>query len=308
MKGGTCEYINMGGSNIDRRRCNFPEGGINMQMNVFIRNHPVATYFALTFVISWGAILILAGPNGLPVAADQAVVLGMVLLLGPSVAGILLTALTSGSPGFRTLLSHLLRWRISARWYAVALLTAPLITVVVLLVLSLFSAKFTLSILISDEKASLILMGFVAGFMVGIFEELGWTGFAIPRMRLRYGVVASGLIVGLLWGAWHFIMFWESDSFSGALPLVLLLVRLFSWLPAFRILMVWVYDRTESLLVAMLMHVSLVASMVTLDPPLTGGALLTFILVRAAVLWIAVAAVAVVNREGFKTKEVKRFV
>jgi len=262
----------------------------------FIKRHSLLIYFTLTFIISWGVVLILAGPDGIPVAADQAVVLGMALLLGPSVAGILLTGLTSGRDGFRKLLSHLFRWRVSARWYAVALLTAPLSWVVVLLVLSLFSPKFTPSILISDEKASLILMGLVAGLMVGIFEELGWTGFAIPKMRLRYSVFTTGLIVGLLWGAWHFIMFWESDSFSGAFPLVLLLAGLFSWLPAYRILMVWVYNRTESLLVAILMHVSLVATLAIFDPPLTGGGLLTLILVRAAVLWVIVAAVTLAQR------------
>jgi len=262
----------------------------------FIKRHSLLIYFTLTFIISWGAVLILAGPNGIPVAEDQAVVLGMALLLGPSVAGILLTGLTSGRDGFRKLLSHLLRWRVSARWYAVALLTAPLSAVVVLLVLSLFSPEFTPLIFISDDKASLILMGLVAGLMVGCFEELGWTGFAIPLMRLRYSVFTTGLTVGLLWGAWHFIMFWESDSFSGAFPLAILLVRLFSWLPAYRILMVWVYDRTESLLVVMLMHVSLVAAMIFFDPPMTGRGLLTYLLARAAVLWVIVAAVTVANR------------
>ncbi len=262
----------------------------------FIKRHSLLIYFTLAFIISWGAVLILAGPNGIPVAADQAVVLGMALLLGPSVSGILLTGLTSGRDGFRKLLSHLLRWRVSARWYAVALLTAPLSTVVVLLVLSFFSPEFTPIILTSDEKASLILMGLVAGLMVGIFEELGWTGFAIPKMRLRYSVFTTGLIVGLLWGAWHFIMFWESDSFSGAFPLALLLVRLFAWLPAYRILMVWVYDRTESLLVVILMHVSLVATMLITEPPLTGEGVLTFILIRAAVLWAIVAAVTLARR------------
>ena len=91
-------------------------------------------------------------------------------------------------------------------------------------------------------------------------------------------------------------MFWESDSFSGTLPLAILLVRLFSWLPAYRILMVWVYGRTESLLVVMLMHVSLVAAMIFFDPPLTGWGLVTYLLARAAVLWVIVAAVTVVNR------------
>ena len=275
-------------------------------MTNFIKRHSLLIYFTLTFIISWGAVLILAGPNGIPVAEDQAVVLGMALLLGPSVAGILLTGLTSGRDGFREALSHLLTWRVSARWYAVALLTAPLSAVVVLLVLSLFSPEFTPLIFISDDKASLILMGLVAGLMVGCVEELGWTGFAIPLMRLRYSVFATGLTVGLLWGAWHFIMFWESDSFSGTFPLAILLVRLFSWLPAYRILMVWVYDRTESLLVVMLMHVSLVAAMIFFDPPLTGWGLLTYLLARAAVLWVIVAAVTVVNRGQTEMAQVSR--
>ncbi len=46
----------------------------------------------------------------------------------------------------------------------------------------------------------------------------------MPRLRLRYGVLATGLIVGVLWGAWHFlVMLWVSGTYSGALPLALLL-------------------------------------------------------------------------------------
>ncbi|MDY6878550.1 MAG: CPBP family intramembrane glutamic endopeptidase [Chloroflexota bacterium] len=263
-------------------------------IKTFIKKHPVLTYFALAFIISWSAVLIVAG--GIPVTTEQLEVLGLAMLLGPSVASMLLTGFTSGREGLRELLSRLLRWRVGARWYAVALLTAPLSIAAVLLALSLLSSEFLPAIFTSDDKATLLLSGIAAGLMVGVFEELGWTGFAIPRLRLRYGVLTTGgIIVGLLWGAWHFIVFWESDSFSGALPLALLLARLFSCLPAYRVLMVWVYDRTESLLIAILMHASLVASLVIVEPPLTGGNLLTYILVRAAV-WVVVAAVAVANR------------
>ena len=72
---------------------------------------------------------------------------------------------------------------------------------------------------------------------------------------------ATGLIVGLLWGVGHFLVNLEGDAFSGMLPFALLIARLFTWLPAYRILMVWVYDRTESQLVVTLMHVSLVATL-----------------------------------------------
>lgn len=264
-------------------------------IKTFIKKHPVLTYFTLTFVISWGVVLIVAG--GIPVTTEQLEMMGLATLLGPSVAGILLTGFTSSREGLRELLSRLLRWRVGARWYAVALLTAPLSTAAVLLALSLLSPKFLPAILTSNNKATLLLMGIVAGLMVGFFEELGWTGFVVPQLRLRYGVLITGLIVGLLWGAWHFILFWESDSFSGALPLALLLARLFSWLPAYRVLMVWLYNHTESLFVTMLMHVSLVASLVIFEPPLTRGNLLTYILVRAAVLWVIVVAVAVAQRQ-----------
>jgi membrane protease YdiL (CAAX protease family) len=265
-------------------------------MKDFIRRHAVLIYFALTFTISWGAVLVVVGPDGIPISADQAVVLGMAVLLGPSATGILLTGLASGRVGLRELISRLLRRRVGARWYAVALLTAPFSTAAVLLALSLFSSDFVPSIFTSDDKVTSLLMGIAAGLMVGFFEELGWTGFAIPRLRLRYGVLTTGLVVGLLWGAWHSILFWESESFSRVLPLALLLARLFSWLPAYRVLMVWVYDRTESLLIVMLMHVSLVATLLTIDPSLAGGTLLIFILARAAMLWVLVAAVAVANR------------
>lgn len=263
----------------------------------FVNRHALPIYFILTFIISWGAILMAVGPGGIPVAPDQAVTLGMAILLGPSFASILLIGLASGRTGYRELLARLFRWHVGARWYAVALLTAPLLTAATLLALSLFSPKFIPSIFISEDKTTMVLMGIVAGLFVGFFEELGWTGFAIPRMRLRYGIFTTGIIVGLLWGAWHFLLFWESDSFSGVLPLILLLARLFSWLPAYRVLMVWVYDHTESLLVVILMHMSLVATLTIIDPVLSGRSLLIFILVRAAVLWVVAAMVAVSRQQ-----------
>jgi len=265
-------------------------------IKAFIKKHPVLTYFALTFAISWGCVLMVVGPGGLPTTAEQFETLGpfvyMALLAGPSIAGLLLTGLVDGRAGFRELLSRLLR-RVGAGWVALALLATPLLGTAILLALSLFSPEFLPVIAASDDKATLLLTGIAVGLMVGIFEELGWTGFAIPRLRRRYGVLTTGLIVGVLWGAWHFIVFWQSDSFSGALPLVLLLGQLFSWLPAYRVLLVWVYDRTESLLVVMLMHASLVVYTAGTLVPLTlaGMSLLTWILAWAAALWVVVAVV-----------------
>ena len=261
-----------------------------------MKSYPLAIYFILAFVISWGAIFISVGPRGFPVTEDQLPVLIIAMLLGPSLAGIMTAGLTSGKQGIRDLFIGLLRWRVNIRWYTVALLTAPLSTAVVLLVLSRFSSSFFTAFSTSEDKITLVIMWIFSGLLVGLFEELGWTGFAIPRMRNKYGIFTTGLLVGLLWGAWHFLVNLEADTFSGALPLALLIARLFTWLPAYRVLMVWVYDRTESQFIVTLMHVSLVATTGILDPVIEGENLLIFLLVKAAVFWIFAAVVLLTRK------------
>jgi uncharacterized protein len=264
----------------------------------FIEKHPVPAYFALTFMISWSGALLVLGPGGFLGTEDVPeglfAIAVLATLAGPGMASILLTGLVDGRAGLREFRSRLLRWRVGGRWYAVAILAAPLQIMAVLLALSLASPEFLPGVFTSDDKVGLVLMGIVGGLIVGACEELGWTGFAVPRLKLRYGVFGTGLLVGVLWGAWHFPLFSGGRTSSGALPLALLLpVLLFSWLPAFRVLMAWVYERTESLLVAILMHASLTASTLIIPPALSGVALLTNVLVSAAVWWILVAAVAV---------------
>jgi membrane protease YdiL (CAAX protease family) len=271
-------------------------------ITAFIKQHPLLTYFALAFAISWGGVLIVVG--GIPGPKTQSEGLLPFALLamfaGPSLAGILLTSLVDGRAGFRELLARMTRWRVGARWYVVALLTAPLSLTATLFALSLLSPEFLPGILTTSDKTSLLLMGIVVGLATGFLEELGWTGFAIPRLRLRYGILSTGLIVGILWGAWHFLVnFWGSDTSSGGLSLAVFLPAvLFSFMPAIRVLMVWVYDRTGSLLVAMLMHASFTGSWLISTPlAIAGVPLVTWYLVWAGALWVVVAAVAVANRK-----------
>lgn len=253
-------------------------------------------YFLLVFVISWGAVLLLAGPGGFPVTEGQAMKMGMAILLGPTLASLILTA-WSGRSGFQKLFSRLLRWRVGVRWYAAALLTAPLSTVVILGLLSLFSSHFQSNIRISADKAGLIISAILAGLTVGLFEEIGWTGIAVPRFLKTRSVLGTGLFIGVIWGAWHFPLFWEADSFTAPLPFILMGARLFSWLPPYRSLMVWLYKNTESLFVTVLMHASLVATLMVFDPVVEGANLVIFILARAVLLWALVAVIRVNGRK-----------
>lgn len=272
----------------------------------FVLRHPVSTYFALTFAISWGGILLVIGPAGIPGTEEQVERLlpyvYLAMLAGPSTAGIAMTSLKYGRSGLRELRTRLLRWRVGPRWYAIALLLAPLLATATLLALSLLSSSYLTGIFTADDKASILLTGLAVGLGVGFFEELGWTGFAIPELRRRYGVLTTGLIVGLLWGAWHFLLyFWLSGGPSGALsvPLVLASV-LFSIgvLLAYRVLMVWVYDRTGSLLVAILMHTGVTGGVAMILMPLeiSVAPLVGWYLALTAALWAVVAAIAAANR------------
>jgi uncharacterized protein len=265
----------------------------------------VLAYFVLTFLISWGGLLLVSGgPGAIPATAEETTKLFpavyLVTVVGPSLAGLLLTGLAGGWTAFRELGSRLLKWRVGARWYAVAILNAPLSVMATLLALSLVSSEFVPGFLTTSVEASLLQFGFVAGLGLGtgLLEELGWTGFAIPRMRVRYGVFSTGLSVGLLWGAWHFLSnIWGSGTSSGVSLALFMPVILFSFLPPYRVLMVWVYERTGSLLVAILMHASLVAFwLISMPHAIAGVPLMTWYLVWAAVLWVVVAVVVVANR------------
>lgn len=271
-----------------------------MDSNAFVRRHAVSTYFALVFAISWAGVLAVIGPRGFPGTKEQFETLFplvyVAMLIGPAVSGVLLTAVVSGRLGLRELASRLLRWRVGLRWYAVALLTAPILTTAVLAALSLFSRAFLPAIVTAPDKASLLLFGLVVALGAGVFEELGWTGFAVPRVIQRRDLLTSGLVVGLLWGAWHFLAtLWGTTNPAGPIALMLYLAAaLFSFLPPYRVLMVWVYARTGSLFVAMAMHASLTASAIVLLPAADASPLLIAVsdLAFAAALWIAVALLA----------------
>lgn len=272
----------------------------------FIERRPASTYFVLTVLISWIGIVAVVGPGGFPLRWERFERLGPMIYLaalaGPSLACILLTGLVDGRPGLRDLASRLGKWRVAPHWYAVALLLAPVAKVATLAGLSLFYSDYRPAIFTSDHKMQTVFVGVLIGLVFGFFEELGWTGFAVPKLRLRHDIVTTGIIVGFVWGAWHFPLFWEADSFSAAIPIAILAARLLGWLPPFRVLMVWLHDRTGTLAVPMLTHASLVATQLIFAPRrLAGTTLFVDLLSWCTAIWAALGTVVVANRGRLNT-------
>src|SRR5512143_4301077 len=96
----------------------------------FVRRHPLLSYVLLVFAISWGGILIVLANGGFtPGGAEgqkQFLLMYLAMLLGPGLAGVLLAGVIYGRVALRAHVTQMLRVRVGARWYAAALLIAPL--------------------------------------------------------------------------------------------------------------------------------------------------------------------------------------
>jgi membrane protease YdiL (CAAX protease family) len=286
-----------------------------ISFRAFINWHAVLTYFTSVFALSWGPGLIIWGPayltggvvgNGdeMTSMADPGLFGWLAILTGPLIiagAGILVIALAYGKVGLRELRSRLFRWRVGVRWYAVALLTVPLVWTAILGAFSLISKAFLPAIFTAGNKASLLVAGLVGGLVVGLvasfFEEIGWTGFATHELGKRHGLLATGLIVGLPWMVLHVPVY--AGLASGAVPPALNVAAIIFYMLAYRVLMVWVYDRTQSVLMAVLMHLMLIVWPFVLPgpPAMVGVPNLIFNLVLGATLWVVVAAVVAADRK-----------
>ena len=267
-----------------------------------IRRHPVSAFYLLSFTVSWTGVLLAAGgPAGLPADEDEldrllpVVVIAMVA--GPLLAGPLITALVSGRAGFHRIRQQIQIWRVHPAWYALALLTGPVVVLAAALPLSAWSADFMPTLFTADEKTPIVLSGLIAGLVAGICEELGWTAFAVTHLRTRHTVVPTGLIVGSLWGLWHLgVAYWGAGTPDGHLSPLTLATQLTFYLgvlPAYRILMVWQFTRTGSLTLAILMHAGLTGSTTFILASDVGDLQrLALYLAEAGICWAIVAVAA----------------
>jgi membrane protease YdiL (CAAX protease family) len=264
-----------------------------MSLKTVLRQHPLAAYFLLAYGLPWACILALLASKGFRLAAVQpsdGVVMFLFLILGPSLTSLGLSALLDGRAGLRALWQRQTRWRIGWPWYAIALLTVPLLALAIL---------FALSALVSRGYVPRFeLVGLAIGGLAGGLEEIGWTGFATPRLLQRFNPLKSGLLLGLLWAGWHLLADLSSNlSTMGALwPLWFVLFWIVP-LTAHRLLMTWVYSRTHSLLVAQLMHASYTGWLLTLSPELGTAPGLVWQTLFAASLWLVVAVVMSSHRQ-----------
>jgi membrane protease YdiL (CAAX protease family) len=264
-----------------------PTPAASKQENFAVR-HRVSTYFALTFVVSWLGALAVSAPHllrGEAIPKFAGLMMFPVMLLGPSVIGILLTRVVDGRSGLRDLFSRMRRVGVPARWYA-ALLIPPVLVLTVLFAMKTFVSP--------DFAPNRFIAGSGFGFVAGFFEEIGWMGYAFPKMRRADNALVPAILLGLLWGAWHIpvIDYLGTSTPHGSywFPFFLAFTAAMT---AMRVLIAWVYTNTKSVFVAQLLHAFSTGSLVVFSPPrITAAQESVWYAVYAADLWLIAAGVA----------------
>jgi CAAX protease family protein len=252
-----------------------------------VRAHPAVSYFALTFGISWAGAATILAPRWLHGAAApkfSGLMVFPAMLLGPAVAGIVMTGIVAGRPGVLKLWAGLHKAKIPGRWYLV-LLIAP---VLIMSVLNLFRA------VVSPVFApNFFLMGASFGVIAGFVEEVGWMGFAFGALSRKRSAFAAALLLGVLWGIWHIpaINYLGTATPHGSYWLGYFFAFTAA-MTALRILIAWSYVNTGSLLLTQLLHASSTGSLVVFSPPGVTARQETFCYAAYAVaLWMVVGVV-----------------
>ncbi len=206
---------------------------------------PLVAFFALAYALSW---LILV-PGGLGLLPDSVGILANLAPFGPAVAAFVVTALTAGRAGVGQLLRRMVQWRVGIHWYLLILFGVPL--------LELLGAFAVLGAVPLEDLArnwpliftSYLPQVLVAIVVIGLAEETGWRGFALPRLQERRGPLVGTAILAVVWALWHLpnVLFggWTALSFSLWLAATVSAAFVYTW----------VYNHTGgSILMAALLH------------------------------------------------------
>jgi membrane protease YdiL (CAAX protease family) len=241
-----------------------------------ILRHPLAAFFVITFAGSWIAMLpLVLARNGLGLLPYSLPEIGLVplgewfaipaSLFGPTLASFTVIAITAGRAGVLHLLQRYLLWAVGLRWYLLVIVGVPLTQLVCSSVLlgvapltefvrhwPLFFTTYLPNILITAAA-------------VQIWEEGGWSGFAVPALQQRFGAWRMALILGPLWALFHLPFFFVPgqifDQKVDAMTMVVQMGLLMILAVFIRIIMTWVFNNTKgSVLLAILLHSALDAS------------------------------------------------
>jgi membrane protease YdiL (CAAX protease family) len=240
----------------------------------------LGTFFVLTYAVMWTCFISVA-TLAIPTRTPLGAVLVLVGAFAPGLVALWLTARAEGGPGVRALLGHVLRWRVAALWYLFAAGYIAAIKLAVALVHRVATGAWPR---FGTESWYVILAAIVVSTPFQAGEEIGWRGYALPRLAVRFGLARASILLGLTWACWHLPQFFipASDTYGQSFLVFVLQVT------ALSVAMAWLYAHTNgSLLLVMLMHAA-VNNSKDVVPSAVPGATNPFGLSASLVAWLTV--------------------
>ncbi len=284
-------------------------------MYPMLRRHPLVSFFALAYVLSWILwIPLLYGRFALGWTSWEGnawtngrTLLGILGSLGPAFAAVLMSHALEGSAGVGKLLRRLVQWRVSWGWWAIALYGWWLAASILAVALDLVPAsKVGIQALFALINIPVILALLQMPLLAGILgEELGWRGFALPRLEARFGPLAASVVLALFWTFWHAPLA-VFPEWIGHQPLHVFAGRYLLLVLPLTLIFTWYFARVgQSVLLAIVFHRTLNltfnAYSTALGLPRETGSTLTDGLI--VVLWIwAIVLVAYYIRTARTTR------
>lgn len=219
----------------------------------FLKRHSLIIGILLMFLLTWPIDLSNAGLLPFQIPFIIYIFLGWGFIF----ASLIMTWLTLGWSEVVKLLKRYLIWRVGWKWYLVAFLLIPLISLVgVYLSAALtqtpvdFSTVLAYQIFGRSTNLALLILPFFLFDAIANGEEMGWRGYVLPRLQVKYSALTSSLILGVIWGIWHipkFLTHWDTASFLWFMVDTM----------AKAVLLTWMYNNTKgSLLLVTLFHAS----------------------------------------------------
>ena len=272
------------------------------RLSNLIRQHPLASFFALTYAVSWILWIPLVVSGDVPPSGPTGpgLVLAGLGSLVPSAVAILLIAVLDGEAGVRKLLRRLLMWRVGVGWY-----------VAVVLLSTLALGAVGLSILLGGDTPDLdvTIPAVVIMFVLFIFpgsaggEEIGWRGFALPHLQTDRSALRASVGLGVARGVWHLPLFLIGADIlpSGAFSAWVLLTV------AASVVYTWMYNGTGgSLLIVVLYHAASNLPLTLLLDPLEGQIAQPFLIYVALTILAAAVVVAATGPEQLSRTHTKQ--
>lgn len=167
----------------------------------------------LAYAISWlfWIPLVASSRNLIPFRLPATVFYNLAGL-GPCLSAFILTKAAGGQAGVRNLVDRLRLWRVGLRWLVIAIMGPPALMLSAVAIHVLLGGAIDLALPDSPapHRPFLSVLLLMPIFVLG--EEIGWRGYALPKLQERHSALSASLILGGLWGCWHLPSFLMKGS------------------------------------------------------------------------------------------------